>query len=363
MTNREQEVLNLISKNPLISQNELAELLGITRSSAAVHITNLIKKGYIQGKGYIVKEKPYVLVIGGANIDITGFPYNTLRLKDSNPGRVNVSLGGVGRNIAENLCKLSLTTKLITAIGDDLYGQKILEESRKIGLDMTQSLILKEQSTSTYLAILDEQGDMKVAVAYMDIIDMMSINFITEKKHIIENSKICILDTNLPKEILEYVTINHKNACFYLDTVSTTKAMKVKEIIGRFHTIKANRLEAEILSDVKISDYKTMQKAAEYFLDKGVRRVIITLGEEGVYYNDGKEEKHIPTPKIKVVNATGAGDAFMAALAYCGYNNLETLYSIKFSMAASIMALSHECTINPNLSVENIESTIHKFKL
>ena len=74
MTNREQEILDLIKKDPMISQSELGEILGITRSSVAVHITNLIKKGKILGKGYIVKENPYVTVVGGVNMDIHGIP-------------------------------------------------------------------------------------------------------------------------------------------------------------------------------------------------------------------------------------------------------------------------------------------------
>jgi pseudouridine kinase len=127
MTNREAELLKLIRKNPEISQNELAAILGITRSSVAVHITNLIKKGHILGKGYILKQEDYVCVLGGSNMDIVGFPHKNLVLHDSNPGKVKISLGGVGRNIAENLVHLGVSTKLISAIGDDLYGKKILK--------------------------------------------------------------------------------------------------------------------------------------------------------------------------------------------------------------------------------------------
>ncbi|HCL51251.1 MAG TPA: kinase, partial [Clostridiaceae bacterium] len=83
MTNREKEILELIKKNPMISQKDLADILGITRSSVAVHITNLQKKGYILGKGYIVKEGEYVSIVGGANVDIQGFPKEKFILKDS----------------------------------------------------------------------------------------------------------------------------------------------------------------------------------------------------------------------------------------------------------------------------------------
>ena len=58
MTQRERQILNWIKENPMISQQELADKAGITRSSAAVHISNLMKKGYISGKGYIVRTPP-----------------------------------------------------------------------------------------------------------------------------------------------------------------------------------------------------------------------------------------------------------------------------------------------------------------
>ena len=120
MTNREQEILEILRQNPLISQNDLADQLGITRSSIGVHITNLMKKGYILGKGYIVREDAYVCVIGGSNMDIQGFPSSKLIYQDSNVGEVKISLGGVGRNIAENLVRMGAHTKLISVVGDDV---------------------------------------------------------------------------------------------------------------------------------------------------------------------------------------------------------------------------------------------------
>ncbi len=363
MTNREEEILKFIRNNPMISQKELSEALGITRSSAAVHITNLMKKGYIKGKGYIINESPYICIVGGANVDIQGFPKNELIEKDSNPGQVKISLGGVGRNIGENLRKMDVETKLITVIGNDVYGNKIMEEGRSIGLDMQHSLILQEQPTSTYLCILNEKRDMQLAIAYMDILDEMTVGFVQKKKHVIDNASICIIDTNIPKETIEYIVTSHKDTEFFLDTVSTSKAKKVKNIIGHFHTIKPNKIEAEILSDIKIESNEDLKKCGNYFLEKGVKRVFITLGEDGTYYNDGVEENIIKTPKVKVVNATGAGDAFLAGLVYCRINNLSMDYSAKLAMTASILALSHENTINPNMSIENINRKMEELKL
>lgn len=327
MTNREEELLELIRKNPSISQNELAQLLGITRSSVAVHITNLTKKGYILGKGYILRKDDHACVLGGSNMDIIGFPNGVLIMEDSNPGQVQASLGGVGRNIAENLVHLGIPTKLISAVGDDIYGRKILDHAGSIGLDMKHSLVLSNKPTSTYLAILDEDRDMKAAISQMDIYNEI---------------------------IIDYVVSNYKNTEFFLDTVSSAKAMKVKEKIGSFHTIKPNRIEAELLSGIRIESREDMLRASDYFLNQGVKQVFITLGEGGVFYNNGKKHQLVPSPKVQVVNATGAGDAFVAALTFCRMKDYEIEEAVHFSMAASILALSHEETINPNISEEKV---------
>lgn len=362
MTNREEEILNLIKDNPLISQNEIADILKITRSSVGVHIGNLIKKGYISGRGYVMNKENFVSIIGGTNIDIVGFSNNELRLNDSNPGNIKFSLGGVGRNIGENLARLEISTKLISVIGNDIYGRKVIDEGREIGLDLEHSLKLDGESTSIYMSVLDNSGDMKVAISSMDIYNKMTIEFIKTKKSIIENSRICIIDTNIPKDVIEYVVSNFKNTKFFLDTVSSSKAIKVKDVIHKFHTIKPNKIEAEILSGMKINTMEDVEKVSDYFFSLGVKNVFISLGEEGVYYNDGISKGLFIPPKVKVINANGAGDAFVAGLVYSGMNKFELLDTLKFASACSSLAITHKDTINPNMSLENINKKLEESK-
>ena len=363
MTHREEDLLKLIRKNPNISQNELADTLGITRSSVGVHITNLMKKGYILGKGYILKQEDYACVLGGCNVDITGFPFKKLIAHDSNPGQVKISQGGVGRNIAENMVHLGISTKLISALGDDLYGKKILDHAASIGLDMKNTPVFTGKSTSTYLAILDEQGDMQVAISHMDILNEITVDFIQNTRPVVERAKLCVIDTNIPEDVISYVLDNFKNTEFFLDTVSTAKARKMKNKIGAFHTIKPNKIEAELLSGIKIENDNDLRKASEFFLEKGVKRVFITMGEKGVFFQDAKTHKLIPSPQVSVVNATGAGDAFLAALAFCRFHDKEIEESARFAMTAAILALSHEDTINPNISKENVEKRMKEIGL
>ncbi len=297
----------------------------------------------------------YVVIVGGINVDIQGFPKKRLISRDSNIGNVKVSLGGVGRNIGDNLTRLGVNTKLISIMGDDVYGKMVLEHSKGLGLNLDNTLVLEGEDTSVYLSILDERGDMEIAISSMDIYEKMDVDFIEKQRDVIENSKLCIIDTNIPKDIIEYMLISFKGVDFFLDTVSTAKTEKVKDLIGHFHTIKPNKLEAEILTEMKISDDKDLVKATEYLHLKGVKRVFITLGKDGVFYSDGVSIGHKNTPKIEIVNATGAGDAFVAALAYGYTNNIEIEKTVNLAIYASIVALSHEDTINPKMSIDEIK--------
>lgn len=358
MTDREKEILDLIKKNPMIQQKEIASELGITRSSVAVHITNLLKKGLLKGKGYIVSENDYVVLIGAANLDIQGFTRNKLIERDSNPGKIQICTGGVSRNIAENLAKLQVDTQLISAIGLGANGKRIIDECRQLGISTENSLILPDVDSSIYMAIMDQEGDMALALSDMTISDRITVDFIRSKTGILEKAAAIIMDTCIPKDVLAYVITNFRGKPLFIETVSVGKAQKLKDIIGGIHTLKTNRLEAEYLSGIKIEKTTDLQRLAEYFIKHGVGRVFITLGKDGVCYQDQNGFIHYQGPQLKVKNATGAGDAFTAGLVYSNLNNYTIDQTLKFSTAASILALSGHETVNPLMCIENIEKIL-----
>ncbi|MGL5315413.1 MAG: PfkB family carbohydrate kinase [Peptostreptococcaceae bacterium] len=363
MTDREKEILDIIKDNPLISQQDLADQLYITRSSVAVHITNLMKKGYIKGKGYILNTNDHITVIGGSNIDIQGVPNNALVMFDSNPGKVDISLGGVGRNIADNICRLGIDTKLISAVGNDLYGNQILSECKSFGIDVTDCYISNEIPTSMYISILNDVNDMQVAISHMDILEKIDVDYINSKHQYINDSLAIVIDTNLSKEVIDYITSTYSHIPIFVDTVSTTKCMKIKDIISKFNTIKLNKYEAEALCDIKINTIDDLEFCSKHLISQGVEKVFITLGKDGVFCATNDTNIKIDSVKVDIVSATGAGDAFTAGLVYSHLNGFDIEYAAKFSMAASIIALSHENTINPNMSVDNIKKILKEMIL
>ena len=348
MTQRERQILRWIEENPMISQQELADKAGITRSSVAVHISNLMKKGYITGKGYIVQTAPYVTVVGGVNVDIGGRPAAALVARDSNPGAVLSSLGGVGRNIAHNMALLGLDVRLVTAFGDDLNAQKLAASCAELGIDISHSPIIPGGRTSTYLFINDERGDMALAVSDMEIYSHLTPQLLSQRRALLDGSQVVVLDTNIPEESIAWLA-EECSAPLFADPVSTAKAVKLKPVLGRLHTLKPNRLEAELLSGVPITDEASLERAADVLLETGLRRVFLSLGADGVFAADHSGRVHLPCLPAELVNATGCGDAFMAAIAWAYLQGTDLAETARAGLAASSIAMESGETINPQM--------------
>mgnify|MGYP003376637755 CR=1 FL=1 len=353
MTQRERQLLRWIEENPMISQQELADKAGITRSSVAVHISNLMKKGHIAGKGYIIRTAPYAVVVGGVNMDIGGRSYGSLIPQDSNPGQVRMSLGGVGRNIAHNMCLLGVDVRMLTAFGDDLSAQKLAASCGELGIDISQSLQIPGAATSTYLFISGPDGDMALAMSDMDIYRHITPAFLSSRSALLGSAQLIVLDTNIPAESIAWLAENCRVPLF-ADPVSTVKAEKLRPVLGKLHTLKPNRLEAELLSGVAITDEASMNRAADALLATGLRRVFISLGADGVFAADRTSRCHIPCCPGKMVNTTGCGDAFMAAIAWAYLEGTDLEGTARAGLAASSIAMESEETINPAMSAEEI---------
>lgn len=350
MTQREQEVLTLIQADPMISQQAIADMLGITRSSAAVHISNLMKKGYITGKGYVLRQESYVVVVGGVNVDIGGQSYAPLVSADSNPGKVSISMGGVGRNIAHNLSLMDIDVRFLTAYGDDLNGQRFIASCSELGIDISRSLKVTGEATSSYLYLADPKGEMALAISDMEICNRISPEYLASHLSLMQGACAVIADTNLPEDSLRYLAENISSPLF-IDPVSTTKAKKLTAILPKIHTLKPNILEAGLLAGISIETDKDVERAAETLLKKGVQRVFITLGANGVFAAQDGEFHWLPNILGKKVNTTGCGDAFAAALVWSYLNKKDLQDSALAGLAASSIAMESQETINSAMCI------------
>ena len=351
MTQRERQILRWIEENPLVSQQELAERAGITRSSVGVHISNLMKQGYIAGKGYVLPRAACAAVVGGVNVDIGGRAYGPLAARESNPGTVRLSLGGVGRNVAHNLALLGVNTRLLTVLGEDEHARRIEASCAELGIDLRRSLRVPGEATSTYLYVAGPDGDMAAAVSDMEIYRHLTPEALAGRRQWLAGAQALIVDTNIPAQSVEWLCA-HAAAPVFADPVSAAKAEKLRPVLGRLHTLKPNRQEAELLSGVRITDEESLRRAADALLETGLKRVFITLGAEGVLAAEGGLRVRLPAPSGARVNATGCGDAFLAALVAAHLEGAGLMQAAMAGLAAAAIAMASPETVNPDMSAQ-----------
>lgn len=297
--------------------------------------------------------REYATIIGGANVDIIGTPFAPINRHDSNPGRATTALGGVGRNIAENLGRLGVEVEFITVLGEDSYAKDIIKNCEAHKVSLEHSIFMKGEHTSLYLCINNEDGDMEMAISAMELYQHISPKYLESKLDLINSGSLCIVDTNIPEESLKYL-MDHCRVPLFLDTVSTKKTKKIKGYIHNVHTLKPNIIEAEILSGMVIQSEKDLEDATDEIIKRGVQRIFLSMGPMGVYYNDGTNKGKMPAIPTEVVSTTGAGDSFVAATAWAYMMGFGLEQSVKAGQSASHVCISSRETVSPKMSKETI---------
>ena len=290
-----------------------------------------------------------IAVVGGANVDIGGFPSARLLAGDSNPGKVRISSGGVGRNIAENAARMGLNVNLVSAIGSDANGRMLLEDCAAKSIGTGQCLIEDELSTSVYLFMVDESGDMHSAINDMEIQSRLTPEALAERLDFLNAMSAVVIDANLPPESILYLCENLQVPVF-ADAVSAAKAGKLRAAMPYIHCIKPNRLEAELLTGMQIRDFVDAAECARRMVEMGAKQVFLTLGDQGALCADARQCIFLPCKVRGIVNATGAGDAFTAALVWAHCEGMDLRKSGIAGMAASEIAITALETVSPKLS-------------
>ncbi|MCG2821027.1 MAG: carbohydrate kinase family protein [Candidatus Atribacteria bacterium] len=332
-----------------------------------------------------------VVVIGGANIDLRGRPAGeVLERHTSNPGKINVGSGGVGRNIAHNLALLNVPVTLLSAVGDDGEGIRILEETGKAGVKTEQMIISGEHPTGIYLAILDDKGEMEVAVSDMRILEEITVEYLRSKAYLIKGSKIVVMDTNIPEQSIEYVVdlCNKVKVPILVEPVSVEKAKKLRKVLdgsGRWTIdyVTPSRDELESILGAEMGDDQDLDldidldivKAAEELKGKGVKNVIVTLGERGIYVSyggagnsseggqgDPEPGKFMAPYKGEVVDVTGAGDALVAGLVYGIFKGYSMEVAARFGLGAAALTISTKEAVRRDLREGLLRSRIEEEK-
>lgn len=303
-----------------------------------------------------------ICVIGGANIDVCGASIEPLRNFDSNPGTIQLGFGGVGRNIAQICALLKEKVKFVTCFSDDNYGTLMKKDCEKLGMDCSLSKIVHDLPSSMYVAILDNDHDMRVAMSDMRILREMNKEMLDGVLSSLDENDMIIVDANLDMECIAYILQNAK-CPVAADPVSVSKSGRFVKYISDIAIFKPNRYEAEEMTGILINDEESAVKCLHWYLDRGVKEVIISLADKGVLLGTTEKCIWITHRTIALENATGGGDTLLGAYVSKRLHGVAPEKALYYGVTAAVDAIEQDSFKRRSIDPVLIENSIKNMEI
>ena len=297
-----------------------------------------------------------VVAIGSSGLDIVGRAGEALHMGTSNPAALRMSPGGVARNVAENLARLGTDVYLVSAVGDDPEGRLVLAQAAEAGVQVDTVLTVPGARTGAYLAVLDEQGNLHLAMDDMRIVEAVTPDHLRACKSLIENASVVFVDGNLSPRSLALVVrlAHHAGVPVAADPTSVSLAPRFVDLLGDLWLFMPNEAEASALVPHPLphADRVRALDAAHHLVTKGVEAAVITMAEFGVAYASPEVSGLVPAVQTVVLDPTGAGDAQTAAVVFALLNDIPLDEAVRLGASAAALTLRTPGSVVPNLSIE-----------
>ncbi len=262
--------------------------------------------------------KPTV-VIGTTFVDIKGFSKDAYDPLGRNLGEVKFVHGGVGRNVVENFANVGMPVSYVGMIEDSAIGLEVTRHLKEIGADLSYAVTAPDHGIGMWLAILDEKGDLAGSISKIPDFSYLEAHLQARGDEIVRQAEAVALEVDLNEQVAE-TTVNlakRYGKDVYGIVGNLSVVLKRRDLIRQTKCFICNEIEAE-----KYFGRKILGLAAEEVRDwlpdaadrEELQSVIVTMGEQGaVYYERGAKGAGIcPPVPTKVVDTTGAGDAFFS---------------------------------------------------
>jgi pseudouridine kinase len=301
-------------------------------------------------------ENGHVLVIGSAGIDVKGRPDYTLAEGASVPGRIRSSVGGVARNIAENLARLEVPTILLSAVGDDEPAKRVISRCNEAGIDTSHIKTVPGFRTGHYMAILSTYGQLDNAISDYAIARQINSEYLLEHEDLLREAAMVVIDANLEEAALK--TLFRMAAQYQVpvcaDPTAPSLAGRLRPFLHQIYMITPNLNEAGVLRGYPVTDFdsETALDVAQMLLERGVRIAVVTLGVNGLAYASGTTRGKIPAIRTEVRDETGAGDALTAGVIFGLLNEVPLDEALRLGVSAASLTLRSRETVVTDLSQE-----------
>jgi len=285
-------------------------------------------------------DRPIICVVGSSNIDLV---VKAKRLPQPGEtilgGKFFMVPGGKGANQAVAAAKLDAEVYFIAKLGTDLFASQSYQNFKKEGVNTKFITRTKNASSGVALIEVDEAGNNSILVA-PGANGELAPRDVKNAEKAIEKCRVMVCQLEIPIETVECAARLAKKyrIPFILDPAPARKLSR--KLLEMTDVIKPNETEAEILTGIKVKDEKSARKAAGYLFKRGAKNVIVTLGSKGFFLFNEDVNKFFPARKVKAVDSTAAGDAFVGGFAYCIARGQTIIDAAKFANDAAAFSVT-----------------------
>ncbi len=298
----------------------------------------------------------HVLVIGATLQDVKGKPVAGLEPSTSNPSTIRVSRGGTARNVAENLGRLGADVLLVSAVGSDHTGRRLLEQTAEAGVNIEYVQVLPDARTGTYIAILDEDGSLSVALDDVSVMERVNGGYLYQNRRLFRDAAMVMVDGSLSVDAWATAArlTRQYGVPLCADPASARLAYKLRPYLEDFYLLAPNEVEAANLLEAEFTGYDPDLSVdlARELVRRGVQHAVVTLANFGLVYATNEETGYIPASYTRMVDSTGTGDAVTAAIMFGMLHELPAIEAIRLGAAAASLTLQTTETVVPDLSLD-----------
>ncbi len=280
-----------------------------------------------------------IIVVGSANTDMVvkavklPLPGETLL-----GGTFFMNAGGKGANQAVAAARMGGNITLVVKVGNDIFGKQTIDGLKKENIITDYVFVDEEAPSGTALIMVNDEGENCIVVAPGANANLLPSDI--EKVKNFSEAEIILMQLEIPIETITAVVKKAKTNDQKV-IINPAPAQQLDDtLLNGLFLITPNETEASLLTGIKVEDETTASQAADVFLSKGVKNVIITLGRQGAYFQNDILKLNINAPIVHVLDTTAAGDTFNGALSVAISEKMNWEKAIKFAVKAASISVT-----------------------
>jgi ribokinase len=258
-----------------------------------------------------------ICVVGAANIDLISYVPRLPRMGETLHGtRFQMGYGGKGANQAVMAARLGGRVTIVTKLGRDVFGEGTLQNFREWGVDTEHVLFTDEAFSGVAPIAVDEEGNNAIIIV-TGANDLLTIEEIERAGPAIAAADVLVCQLEIPLEItLAALRVAREEGVRTIFSPAPARPDLPAEVYALSDVITPNQPETELLAGRSIAGDEEAIEAARDLLARGAGSVVLTLGARGCVVITPERATHVPGHRVRPVDTTGAGDAFVGSLAF-----------------------------------------------